>query len=72
MNPYNHSHGGTHGVIDPSILVTKRGTWAFKWSFVALMTTTIIQALVTFPEASHFHRIIPINSSFFLIQSLNY
>ena len=52
MNPHNHPHEHTHGVIDPSILATKRGLWAVKWSFVALMATTIIQALVVYFSGS--------------------
>ncbi|WP_068471059.1 cation diffusion facilitator family transporter [Candidatus Protochlamydia phocaeensis] len=40
----NHPHEHTHGVIDPSILVTQRGLWAVKWSFGALLLTAIIQA----------------------------
>lgn len=52
MNPHTHAHGHTHGVIDPSILITKRGIWAVKWSFIALMATTIIQALVAYFSGS--------------------
>lgn len=52
MNPHNHPHGHTHGIIDPSILVNKRGIWAVKWSFIALMATTIIQALVVYFSGS--------------------
>jgi divalent metal cation (Fe/Co/Zn/Cd) transporter len=52
MNSHNHPHVHTHGVIDPSILVTKRGIWAVKWSFIALMATTIIQALVVYFSGS--------------------
>lgn len=52
MNPHNHPHGHTHGIIDPSILATKRGIWAVKWSFIALMATTTIQALVVYFSGS--------------------
>jgi cation diffusion facilitator family transporter len=52
MHPHNHPHEHTHGVIDPSILATKRGIWAVKWSFVALMATTTIQALVVYLSGS--------------------
>ena len=52
MNPHKHTHGHTHGVIDPSILATEKGIWAVKWSFVALMSTTTIQALVVYFSGS--------------------
>ena len=39
-------HGHSHGVVDPSIASTGRGLWALKWSFVGLMMTAVIQAVV--------------------------
>src|SRR5713101_6669038 len=39
-------HGHTHGVVDPSITTTGRGLWALKWSFVVLMTATLLQVVV--------------------------
>ncbi|MEP6850495.1 MAG: cation diffusion facilitator family transporter [Acidobacteriota bacterium] len=45
-----HDHGGaqghTHGTINPSILTNERGIWAVKWSFIALLATTLIQIAV--------------------------
>jgi cation diffusion facilitator family transporter len=41
-----HGHGHSHGVVDPSIASTDRGLWALKWSFVGLMVTAAIQAVV--------------------------
>jgi cation diffusion facilitator family transporter len=43
-NTEHHPH--THGVVDPSIASTTRGLWALKWSFVGLMITAVIQAIV--------------------------
>ena len=46
---HGHHHGGhghTHGQIDPSIASTERGLWAVKWSFVGLMATAVLQAVV--------------------------
>ena len=40
------SHGHTHGAINPSILANERGVWAVKWSFVGLLVTTFLQAIV--------------------------
>ena len=42
----SQGHGHTHGVIDPSIASTERGVWALKWSFVVLMATALLQAVV--------------------------
>jgi cation diffusion facilitator family transporter len=39
-------HGHSHGVVDASIAATDRGLWALKWSFVGLMITALIQAVV--------------------------
>jgi len=39
-------HGHTHGAVDPSIASTERGVWALKWSFVGLMATALLQAVV--------------------------
>lgn len=46
--PHGHGteHGHTHGVVDPSIASTARGLWALKWSFVGLMITALLQAVV--------------------------
>jgi len=39
-------HGHTHGVVEASIASTERGVWALKWSFVGLMATALLQAVV--------------------------
>lgn len=41
-----HSHGHTHGTVDPSIVSTGRGLWAVKWSFWGLMATALMQTVV--------------------------
>ncbi|HSM84377.1 MAG TPA: cation diffusion facilitator family transporter [Nodosilinea sp.] len=41
-----HGHGHTHGAIDPEIATSERGLWAVKWSFVGLVITATVQALV--------------------------
>jgi cation diffusion facilitator family transporter len=41
-------HGHTHGPLDPSITSTKKGLWAVKWSFIGLVITFIIQAVIVF------------------------
>jgi cation diffusion facilitator family transporter len=46
---HTHSEGGpghTHGAVDPSIVTTKRGIWAVKWSFAVLMVTAVLQVAV--------------------------
>ncbi|HEX4849805.1 MAG TPA: cation diffusion facilitator family transporter, partial [Puia sp.] len=47
-----HGHHHTHGVIDPSIATSERGVWATKWSFVGLMATALLQAVVVFISGS--------------------
>ncbi len=44
---HHHSH-----VVDPSIISTKRGIWAVKWSFVSLMVTALLQVVVVFFSGS--------------------
>jgi len=39
-------HGHSHGSIDPSIVSTKKGLWAVKWSFIILMITFLIQVII--------------------------
>lgn len=46
------SHGHTHGTIDPSILSTRRGIWAIKWSFVGLFITSLIQIAIVLLSGS--------------------
>ncbi|HEY8187360.1 MAG TPA: cation diffusion facilitator family transporter [Pyrinomonadaceae bacterium] len=47
-NGHSHTkgHGHTHGAINPSILTNERGIWAVKWSFIGLLVTTLLQAVV--------------------------
>src|SRR6266498_4789859 len=52
---HDHSggaHGHTHGPIDPTILTTRRGIWAVKWSFIGLMATTLIQVVIVYYSRS--------------------
>lgn len=49
----DHSHHGhTHGTIDPTILTTRRGIWAVKWSFVVLFATALIQLVIVWFSGS--------------------
>jgi cation diffusion facilitator family transporter len=41
-----HHQGHEHGTIDPSLATSERGIWALKWSFVALLVTALLQAVV--------------------------
>ncbi len=45
-------HGHTHGIIDPALMTTKRGTWAIKWSFAGLVVTALLQIVVVYFSAS--------------------
>lgn len=40
-------HDHVHGVVDPSILATKKGIATVKWSVAVLLATALIQAVVT-------------------------
>ncbi|MFN8532107.1 MAG: cation diffusion facilitator family transporter [Dehalococcoidia bacterium] len=44
--PGHGGHGHTHGLPDATLTTSSRGLWALKWSFVALMTTAILQTIV--------------------------
>ncbi len=35
-----------HGIVDPAIVTTSRGIWAVKWSFLGLLMTALLQAVV--------------------------
>ena len=50
--PHTHGHAHTHGIVDPSILTTKRGIWAVKWSFVGLFITAIFQIIIVWYSGS--------------------
>jgi len=47
-----HSLSHAHGVIDPSILTSKRGIWALKWSLMGLVATAIFQAVIVYYSGS--------------------
>jgi cation diffusion facilitator family transporter len=57
-HPHEHDshtaggHGHTHGVVDASVLTSKRGIWAIRWSFVVLFFTALIQIYVYFRSNS--------------------
>jgi len=41
-----HTHGHTHGAVDSTLLTSRRGIWAVKWSVVGLGATAVCQAVV--------------------------
>jgi cation diffusion facilitator family transporter len=45
-------HDHTHGTIDPTLLATKRGIWAVKWSLIGLSLTAILQLIIVFFSGS--------------------
>lgn len=52
-NNHQHEHGNgqhiyvhTHGAVDPSLLTTRRGIWAIKWSFIGLFATAAFQIVI--------------------------
>jgi cation diffusion facilitator family transporter len=49
---HTKGHGHTHGAINPSILTNERGVWAVKWSFIGLLVTTLLQAIVVVVSGS--------------------
>lgn len=49
---HDHSHGHTHGAVDPSIATTEHGIWAVKWSFVGLSITALLQVFVVWLSGS--------------------
>ncbi len=50
---YQHAaHSHTHGAIDPALFATQRGLWATKWSFLALLTTALVQAAIVWLSGS--------------------
>lgn len=48
----HHSHIHTHGAIDPSILDTRQGIAAIKWSLLILLVTAFLQLAVVFVSHS--------------------
>lgn len=51
-HPSDEIHPHTHGVVDPKIVTSDRGTWAVKWSFVGLMITALLQVGVVILSGS--------------------
>ncbi len=49
---HSHRHSHTHGTVDPSILATRKGLWAVKWSFIGLMITAVLQIIIVFISGS--------------------
>jgi cation diffusion facilitator family transporter len=49
---HKHGHSHRHGVVDPSIVSSKRGLWAVKWSFIGLMATALFQVAVVAASGS--------------------
>ena len=46
QHKHGQVHDHTHGAVDPSVATSERGIWALKWSFVALVATALVQAVV--------------------------
>jgi len=47
-----HQHDLSHGSIDPSILTSKKGIRAVKWSFLVLFVTAVFQIIVVILSGS--------------------
>ena len=45
-------HQHSHGTLDPLIVTTRRGLWAVKWSFIGLLLTALIQAVIVWMSGS--------------------
>lgn len=45
-------HHHVHGVVDPSLLATRKGISTVKWSFIALLATALVQMAVVFYSGS--------------------
>lgn len=55
LNGHNHRHDThvhAHGAIDLSILTTRRGIWAIKWSFSGLLSTALFQVVIVLLSGS--------------------
>ena len=46
QHEHGQVHDHTHGAVDPSVATSERGIWALNWSFVALVATALVQAVV--------------------------
>ena len=49
---HHEGHSHTHGIVDPSLLMTERGIQAVKWSFVGLFITAIFQIVIVYYSGS--------------------
>ncbi|WP_440945725.1 cation diffusion facilitator family transporter [Methanosarcina sp. T3] len=49
---HSHGHSHTHGRVDPSIIATRKGLWAVKWSFIGLMATAVLQIFIVIMSGS--------------------
>ena len=55
---HSHAHQGheghdhSHGAVDPSLVASKRGIWAVKWSFIGLLITALVQVVVVLSSGS--------------------
>jgi cation diffusion facilitator family transporter len=49
--PHDH-HSHVHGAVDPSVLSTRRGQWAVKWSLLGLLATALFQVVVVLLSGS--------------------
>jgi cation diffusion facilitator family transporter len=52
MSSPHHPHTHTQGIVDPTPLMTQRGLWAIKWSFVGLGATALIQGVIVWLSGS--------------------
>jgi cation diffusion facilitator family transporter len=49
---HNTPHRHSHGIFDPTITATDRGMWALRWSFLGLLATAVLQAVVVVVSSS--------------------
>jgi cation diffusion facilitator family transporter len=55
MNQSNHNtreHSHSHSSVDASVLTSKRGIWAAKWSFIVLALTALFQFVISLTSGS--------------------
>lgn len=52
QHEHGQVHDHTHGAVNPSVATSERGIWALKWSFVALVATALVQAVVVVQSGS--------------------
>ncbi len=51
-NHHGRAHEHTHGIVDPTLLTTRRGIWAVKWSFIGLFVTALFQVVIVILSGS--------------------